>query len=191
MAAVRKEVVALVATANLVVAVVAVNWAQGRPESASLPPSAAPTAWDALDAQARCDSAAELLRRPNPWPTICHWRAAGQDLRGQSFPPPGGDPPWDRPRIEVYLGATEGRAEVAHIIAHELGHMHHTRNADFGPRWLQARGLAPELPWTVWTEDYAEVFAALYGPPVEGWQAPTTRPSPGALAALAAQFFTP
>ncbi len=185
--------VALVAAANLVLVVVAVNWARGdagtglRPPSVVAPP--ADTAWDGMDAQGRCDSAAELVRRPNPWPTICRWRAPEEGVRGLSFPPPVGEPPWDRPRIEVYVGATETRADVAHSIAHELGHMHHTRDFTREPEWLQARGLAPDLHWTVWTEDYAEVFAALYGPPTDRWRATTAPPSPADLADLERRFF--
>jgi hypothetical protein len=87
------------------------------------------------------------------------------------------------------VGRSETPIDVAHTIAHELGHMHHTREPTFVPQWLAARGLAPGTPDTIWTEDYAEVFAALYGPAVEGWQAATVRPSPEGLAALEKQFF--
>lgn len=189
----RKRSIALVAAVDLVIVVAAVNWARGQSQAPSSSTAAAsqPAAdpWDSLDAQARCDSAGELVRRPNPWPTICRWRAPGEVLHGLSFPPPTGDPPWERPRIEIFVAGSESRIAIAHAIAHELGHMHHTREARFGPQWLEARGLAADTPATVWTEDYAEVFATLYGPPVDGWQAPTTRPSPSALAKLESQFF--
>ena len=82
----------------------------------------------------RAGATAESLGR-----TVCRWREPGESLRGQSFPPPVGAPPWDRPRIEVYVGRTETRADLAHTIAHELGHMHHTREAAFGPQWIHAR----------------------------------------------------
>lgn len=183
----RKGAVALVAAVNIVLVGGAVRLASG---GSSPAPAPVATAWDALDAQGRCDDAVALVRRPDPWPTICRWREPGEGLKGQSYPPPVGDPPWDRPRIEVYVGRIETRADVGHTIAHELGHMHHTREATFAPQWLQARNLPPDTPPTIWTEDYAEVFAALYGPPVDGWQAPTTRPAPAALVALEAEFFT-
>lgn len=193
-ALVRKGAVALVAAANLVLVAGAVRWATAG--SSSSPPATVPApapataGWDALDAQGRCASAAELVRRPNPWPTLCRFREAGESLRGQSYPPPVGDPPFDHPHIEVYVGRDESRAEVAHTIAHELGHMTHTREPTFVPEWLQARGLPADTPPAVWTEDYAEVFATLFGPPVDGWQAPTTRPGPAELAALQARFFS-
>jgi hypothetical protein len=190
-AAVRKGAVALVAAANLVLVAGAVRLATAGSSSSPPPaPTVTTTQWDTLDAQGRCQSAAELVRRPNPWPTICSFRAAGDTLRGQSFPPPVGDPPYDHPHIEVYLRPTESREDVAHTIAHELGHMTHTREATFVPAWLQARGLPADTPPAIWTEDYAEVFATLFGPPVDGWQAPTTRPGPAELAALQAQFFS-
>jgi hypothetical protein len=190
---VRKGAIALVAAANIVLVAGAVTWARdaSSPAPAAARTAPAPDPWQALDAQARCDSAVELVRRPDPWPTICRWRAPEERLRGLSYPPPVGGPPWDSPHIEVYVGPSETRADVAHTIAHELGHMHHTREPAFLPRWLAARGLAPDTPDAVWTEDYAEVFAALYGPPVDGWQAVTSRPSPEVLAALERQFFTP
>ncbi len=186
----RRGALALVAAANMALVAGAVTWAV-RPSHPPAPAAAAATGWDALDPAARCASAAELVRQPDPWPTTCRWREAGEGLRGLSYPPPAGDPPWDRPRIEVYLSRAETRADVAHTIAHELGHMRHTRTATFGPQWLQARGLPDGTPPSIWTEDYAEVFATLFGPPVDGWQAPTQRPSPEALAALKDQFFTP
>jgi hypothetical protein len=188
---VRKGAVVLVAAVNVILVVAAVSWAREQSATPATTTSTPPptTAWEGLDAQGRCDDAVALVRRPDPWPTICRWREPGEALRGQSYPPPVGDPPWDRPRIEVFVGRTETRAEVAHTIAHELGHMTHTRVATFGLKWMQARGLPPDSPPGVWTEDYAEVFAALYGPPVDGWEAPTTRPSPAELAALELQFF--
>jgi hypothetical protein len=186
---VRRGTAVLVVVANLVFVALVVWWAMGGSSTPGAPRTAAPTGWDALDAQGRCDDAAALVGRPNPWPTVCTWREPGDTLRGQSYPPPAGAPPWDRPRIEVYVGRTESRTSVAHTIAHELGHMVHTREATFGPQWLQARGLPADTPPEVWTEDYAEVFATLYGPPVEGWQAPTTRPDAATLARLEAQFF--
>ena len=79
---------------------------------------------------------------------------------------------------------------MASAIAHELGHMHHTREPTFVREWLAARNLPAETPAEVWTEDYAEVFAALFGPRQERWRAPTPRPSPEALAVLKARFFS-
>lgn len=186
----RKGAVALVAAANLVVVVGAVRLYSGG--SSPAPATATTTTlsdWDRLDPQGRCDDAVALVRRPDPWPTLCTWREEKTSVGGQSFPPPVGDPPWDHPRIQIYVARTDSRVDVAHAIAHELGHMTHTRDFAQVPQWLAARGLPANTPWEVWTEDYAEVFAALFGPPVDGWHAPTTKPAPAALAALEAQFF--
>jgi hypothetical protein len=186
---VRRLAVALVVVADLAAIGAVVSWHASR--TASRPARRAPvlSAWDRLDPQTRCQEALALVTQPDPWPTSCTWRDPGGALQGQSFPPPKGPPPWDDPRIEVYVAPEQTRAEVAHAIAHELGHMRHTREPTFAPEWLAARGLAPETPWQVWTEDYAEVFAALFSPPVDAWRAPTPRPGPDALAVLKARFF--
>jgi hypothetical protein len=68
--------------------------------------------------------------------------------------------------------------------------MHHTREAAFVPEWLSARNLPPDTAAEVWSEDYAEVFAALFSPPAAHWRAPTPRPSPEALASLRGRFFS-
>lgn len=80
-----------------------------------------------------------------------------------------GDPPWENPRIEVYVAPGDSRAQVAHAIAHELGHMRHTVEPTIAGAWLAVRRLPADTPWTVWAEDYAECFAAAFGPPVPGW----------------------
>lgn len=68
--------------------------------------------------------------------------------------------------------------------------MHHTRDAnDLDEDWLRARGLAPDTSSSAWTEDYAEVFAALFGPDFDDWRAPTSRPSPEDLEELRRRFF--
>jgi hypothetical protein len=145
--------------------------------------------WDGMDAQARCDHALRLVTSRARWPTRCRWREAGETLAGQSFPPPIGPPPYDEPRVEIYVAREQVPEEVANVIAHEYGHMHHTREPAFIADWLDARNLPPETRSEVWTEDYAEVFATLFSPPSPGWRAPTARPSPGALADLRARFF--
>ena len=166
-------------------------WA-GRSTDGSGAPPAAAAAWAALDPQGRCDSAAELITHPDRWPTRCRWRMAGEPLLAQSFPPPKGPPPYDEPRVEVYVTPEQGREELANVIAHELGHMHHTREPAFSVAdWLAARNLGPQDASEIWTEDYAEVFATLFSPPAERWRAPTPRPGPEALAALKARFFSP
>lgn len=175
-----------VAVADLVVAGALVTWWASRPHPHR---PAAAARWAALGPQARCDDAASLVTGRDPWPMVCRWRQPGDALEGQAFPPPAGDPPFDHPHIEVYVAGGQSRVEVAHAIAHELGHMRQTREPAFGPDWLAARGLPPDTPWQVWSEDYAEVFAALFAPPVEAWRAPTTRPDAAALAALKARFF--
>ncbi len=146
--------------------------------------------WSQLDAQGRCDSASELITHPDRWPVVCRWRNPGEQLAGQAFPPPAGDPPYDDPRVEIYVSPNQSREALARAIAHELGHMHHTREPAFVPDWLAARNLPAVTPDEVWAEDYAEVFAALFGPPTGRWRAPTPRPTPQALAALRAQFFS-
>lgn len=148
-------------------------------------------AWVGLGAQARCDDAVQLVTHRDRWPTQCRWRRPGERLQGQAFPPPVGPPPYENPRVEVYVDAAQSREALAHAIAHELGHMHHTREPPFAVAdWLAARGLPVSTPSEVWTEDYAEVFAALFGPPSDAWRAPTTRPSPEALAELRTRFFS-
>lgn len=147
-------------------------------------------AFAALDAQGRCESAATLLTTSERWPMTCRWRAPSDALQGQAFPPPKGDPPFDDPHIELYVDPAQSREQLAHAIAHELGHMHLTREPAFVPEWLAARDLPPDTPSPVWTEDYAEVFAALFSPPSDRWRAPTPRPSPDALADLRARFFS-
>ena len=147
--------------------------------------------WSPLDAQGRCDEALRDVTRPNPWPVRCRWRQPGETLQGQAYPPPMGPPPYDEPRVEIYVAETQSRGQLANAIAHELGHMHHTREPSFAiPDWLAARGLPPGTPDEVWTEDYAEVFAALFSPPSDAWRAPTPRPTPEALAALKTRFFS-
>jgi len=192
---VRRLAAVGVVAANVVAAVALVLWlghrsaGPGAPTGALAPPSAA-TVWDGLGPQARCDSAVALVTQPDPWPTICRWREATDALQGQSFPPPKGAAPYDDPHIEVYIHQGQSRYDVAHAIAHELGHMRHTREPDFVPAWLAARNLSPDTPSAIWTEDYAETFAALFGPPSDQWRAPTPRPGAEALAALRTRFFS-
>jgi len=194
---VRRLAVALVVAADLAAVGGIVAWNGTRtagsvtpPPTARPAPTAAVSAWDALDVQARCDGAVALVSRPNPWPMRCRWRVPGDFNQGSSFPPPAGDPPFDQPRIEIYVDPAQTRDVLARVIAHEMGHMRHTRAPTFVPEWLAARGLAPDTPWPVWTEDYAEVFAALFAPPGDRWRAPTPRPGPEALAGLRARFFS-
>ena len=127
---------------------------------------------------------------PDRWPVRCRFRNPGENLVGQSFPPPVGPPPYDDPHVEIYVAPEQSREDLARAIAHELGHMHHTREPAFEAEWLRARNLPAGTPSEVWTEDYAEVFAALFAPAGDRWRAPTPRPSPEALAALKAQFFS-
>ena len=122
---------------------------------------------------------------------VCRWRNAGESLQGQAFPPPKGPPPFDDPRIEIFVAATQSRDNMATAIAHELGHMHHTREPAFAAAdWLTARNLPGETASEIWTEDYAEVFAALFSPPADHWRAPTPRPSAQDLLALKGRFFS-
>lgn len=145
--------------------------------------------WGELGPQARCDRALSLVTHPDRWPLTCRWRTPEDLTTGQAFPPPPGPPPFDEPRVEVYVGKDDTREQLASIIGHELGHMHHTRVVTFAQEWLAARNLPADTAWEVWTEDYAEVFATLFAPPADRWRAPTPRPSPGALALLRGRFF--
>jgi hypothetical protein len=187
---VRRSVLAGVVLAN-VSALVLVLWWTGhrtdRPGTAER--IGADRTWDGLDPQARCSAAMTRVTQPDPWPTVCRWREPTDTLQGQSFPPPKGDPPFDDPHIEIYVDRSQTPDELAHAIAHEMGHMRHTREPTFVPAWLAARGLPADTPSTVWTEDYAEVFAALFSPPSDLWRAPTSRPTADTLGALRAQFF--
>ncbi len=163
-------------------------------DGSEAPPGSQPgadPAWSRLDAQGRCDEAVRLVTHPDRWPVRCRWRRPGEPVQGQSFPPPAGPPPYDDPHVEIYVDEAQGRQELANAIAHELGHMHHTREPHFAEAdWLAARGLPAATPSEVWTEDYAEVFAALFSPRNDRWRAPTPRPTAEALAALKARFFS-
>lgn len=183
----RRLAVLLLVVANAAVALLIWNGRTGEPELLPPPPD---SAWSRLDAQARCDDATTLITYRDRWPTLCRWRQPGEGLQGQAFPPPIGPPPFDAPRVEIYVGPTQSRELLANAIAHEFGHMHHTREPTFLPQWLAARSLPPGTPDEVWTEDYAEVFAALFSPPSDRWRAPTPRPTPEALADLRTRFFS-
>jgi hypothetical protein len=161
-----------------------VGWVATRGQGPSPPASD----WDRLDPPARCARALGLIRQRNPWPLHCRWRVPEDRVVAASFPPPVGAPPWDAPRIEVYLTPEDEAVEVARAIAHEMGHMRHTREPTFVAEWLQARRLRGDTDWQIWVEDYAEVFAALYGPRSD-WRAPTPAPSAADLDALQSRFF--
>ena len=176
--------VAVVAAAALVV------WNGRAGEAPGDPPAPVDTSWSALDPSARCERAAQIITYRERWPTVCRWRGPGERLQGQAFPPPAGPPPYDIPRVEIYVAPAQTREELANAMAHEFGHMHHTREPTFAAEWLATRNLPPTTPPEVWTEDYAEVFAALFSPPSDRWRAPTPRPSPEALADLRARFFS-
>lgn len=191
----RRQAVAGALAAGLATLAFVVPRTGGRTGSSPVPPMASgPTAddaaWAGLGPDTRCASALTLVTQSDPWPTICRWRDPSDVLEGQSFPPPRGDAPYDDPHIEIYVDRAQSRDDLAHAIAHELGHMRHTREPTFVPAWLAARGLPPDTPASVWTEDYAEVFAALFAPPSDRWRAPTPRPSADALAELERRFFS-
>ncbi len=154
------------------------------------PPASSDPAWSRLEPQARCDDAMVLITHPDRWPTRCRWRNPGELVQAQAFPPPKGPPPFDDPHVEIYVAPSQSREELASAIAHEYGHMHHTREPGFVADWLAARNLDPQTPSEIWTEDYAEVFATLFSPPAERWRAPTVRPTAEALAELKARFFS-
>jgi hypothetical protein len=164
-----------------------------RDQSSTAPVQAGPpttvSSLNGLGPQARCDSAARLVTAGRRWPMVCRWRQPGDQLQGQAFPPPPGDPPFDEPRIEIYVDPAQSADDLARAIAHELGHMHHTRDPRFVTEWLSVRNLPAGTPDELWTEDYAEVFAALFAPPSEQWRAPTSRPTRDDLVGLKSRFF--
>ena len=187
----RRPVVVLVVLAGAAVALLIWNGRSVDPHPAPPALSGPDPVWAALDPQARCDQAVALITHGDRWPTQCRWRRVEDQLLGQAFPPPIGPPPYDRPHVEMYVDGTQTREQLANAIAHEYGHMQHTREATFVDDWLAARSLPPSTPDEVWAEDYAEVFAALFSPPSDAWRAPTPRPTPAALAALKSRFFSP
>jgi hypothetical protein len=170
----------------LVVASLALRDGGAAEGPAGTPPTTAELA--GLDPEARCDIAAGRVTASRRWPMVCRWREPGDALQGQAFPPLG-EPPFDNPHIEIYVDPAQSTDDVARAIAHELGHMHHTRDPRFVPEWLSARGLPPGTRDEIWTEDYAEVFTALFAPPSEQWRAPTRRPTANDLIALKSRFF--
>ncbi len=186
----RLSAVFAVAGAAVLVAVASLSFQRDRPvvETPGAPPTTT-SALTGLDPQARCDRAAGLVTARRRWPMVCSWRTPGGQLQGQAFPPPPGDPPFDDPHIEIYVDRSQSAEDLARAIAHELGHMHHTRDPRFVPAWLAARGLPRGTADEIWTEDYAEVFAALFAPPSERWRATTHRPTDADLARLRASFF--
>jgi hypothetical protein len=123
------------------------------PPESTADPSDADSAWANLGPQERCNRAVALVSFPNSWPLHCRWRQSQETLSGMAWPPPAGEAPWDNPRIEVYLTPSQSEADVAHAIAHEMGHMHHGREYARVEEWLAARRLPPDTEWTVWTED--------------------------------------
>ena len=183
---------AVLVVVNLLFVAALANWLLGsrsHPSTKSAPQAALPQGWTALDPQGRCTAALRLVRYADAWPLECQWRPQGGTLDGEAFPPPAGDPPFDHPRIVIYVDRAQTPAQIARVIAHEMGHMYLTRTAGDGPAWLRARHLPADTPASEWVEDYAEVFAAVYGPDLHDWQGLGTRPSPGELQSLAAQFF--
>ena len=174
-----------------VVVLVAVVVQASRDRSGAARPSGGTTvpAGQAPDAETRCAEALSLLTTRERWPMTCHLRLASDALHGQAFPPPPGEAPFDIPHVEIYVDPAQSTDDLARAIAHEFGHMHHTREFLRVTEWLRARNLPAGTPVEVWTEDYAEVFARLFGPPSERWRAPTTPPDPGDLARLRPQFF--
>ena len=174
----------LLALTNVLIVGGVVGWVVTRDEE----PRPAVNGWSRLDPPERCARALRLIRHENRWPLVCRWRVPEDRAVAASFPPPAGEPPWDAPRIEVYVAPEDEPVEVARAIAHEMGHMRHTREPTFAAEWLQARRLPADTDWRIWVEDYAEVFAALYGPKSD-WRAPTPPPSPAELEALRSGFF--
>ena len=108
--------------------------------------------------------------------------------------------PDDR-RIEIYVRPEQGRLELAHVIAHEIGHavdfVHGTpaRRAE----WMRLRGLDPAWTWAACSGcsdyatpagDFAEVFAYWLAGPESGFKGRLAGPPlPADLDALTAFFW--
>lgn len=182
-------VAAALGVAILVIVSVQVRGDRATPETRPPASTQGTNELDGLGAQARCDRAAALVTAGRNWPVECRWRQSTDLLQGQAFPPPAGDPPFDRPHVEIYVAPAQSSQQLGHAIAHELGHMYHTRDYRFVPEWLAERHLPADTPWEVWSEDYAEVFSTLFGPAFDPWGAATARPGAEELARLKGRFF--
>jgi hypothetical protein len=104
-------------------------------------------------------------------------------------------------RIEIYVRPEQGRLELAHVIAHEIGHaVDYTygtpaRRAE----WMRLRGLDPGWAWAACpgcpdyatpSGDFAEVFAYWLAGPQSGFKGRLAGPPlPPDLDALAAFFW--
>ena len=131
---------------------------ESRPSSTTTAPDTAP-GWE----QRRGQAALVMIRYP--WPRLgyrVHFRAARSGVIALNFP--------GRKTIEVYVRPNLSTLDLAHIVAHELGHAHDLKYLDDRQRneWKKIRGF-PEAPG--WMEgdaasdfdrpggDFAEVFA--------------------------------
>lgn len=149
-----------------------------------------------LDGDAEVDLAGLALTRiPVDWrAALPGWQIrflpARAGLRGATFP--------DRRVIEIYVRRRDSAAELAHVVAHELGHAVDVSRLDDADRaaWKAARGIDPRAAWfpagsavadfTSPAGDWAESFARWQTG--TGWYSKLGPPPDVAQAVLLAQL---
>jgi hypothetical protein len=111
-------------------------------------------------------------------------------IRGATFP--------DSKVIEIYVRSSDGPDDLAHVVAHELGHALDVTRLDDAKRqvWRATRGIAPGVPWfpsgsgapdySTAAGDWAESFA--HWQVGAGWYSKLGKPPTPAQTAVMAQL---
>ena len=105
-------------------------------------------------------------------------------------------------RIEIYVRPEQGQLELAHVIAHEIGHaVDFTYGTpDRRAEWMRLRGLDPAWPWPACpgcpdyatpAGDFAEVFAYWLAGPGSGFKGRLAGPPLPADLEVLVPFFWP